>query len=143
MKMNKKGKKIKTVKIVTAFLCIFGVTIFALSDGISTASESKEQSLLTAFTGGENEALLPESLKVVEEADFEGKAPLQVKFDSNQFVGPMKSYDWNFGDGEMAKGAIASHTFVSAGTYHVTLTAKANTGMTHQKKILVSVEPKQ
>ncbi|BHH85731.1 PKD domain-containing protein [Desulforhopalus sp. 52FAK] len=143
MKMIKKGKNNNRVKIAAAVLCIFGVTIVALSDGISTASESKEQSLLTAFTGGENEALLPESLKVVEEVDFEGKAPLQIKFDSKQFVGPMNSYDWNFGDGEMAKGAIASHTFVSAGTYHVTLTAKASTGMTHQKNILVSVEPKE
>ena len=143
MKIIKKGRKINTVKIGAAVLCILGVTTFALSDGISTASESKEQSLLTAFTGGENEALLPESLKVVEEADFKGKAPLQIKFDSKQFVGPMNSYDWNFGDGEMAKGAIASHTFVLAGTYHVTLTTKTSTGMTHQKNIFVSVEPKE
>jgi len=143
MKIRNKRNTFASLKMAAAFIGILGIVTFALSDTISTTSESTEDSLLSASTGGENEALLPESLRIVEEADYEGEVPLQIKFDSKQFVGPMENYDWNFGDGEMGQGAVASHTYTSAGIYQVTLTTTEESGMTHKKKILVSVEPKE
>ncbi|MFT5700232.1 MAG: PKD repeat protein [Desulforhopalus sp.] len=131
MKTVKKSNMYKSVKMVATFLCLVGVATYAISDGVSTASESREQSLLSTFT--EKEAA----------AHFEGKVPFKITFDSKQFVGPMESYTWNFGDGEMAQGAVISHTFLSAGTYSVILTAKHNTGQIHQEQVTVSVAPKQ
>jgi hypothetical protein len=139
----KKRTMRKAIKMAAAALCLLGVTIYALSGGFSTASESKENSIFSAFGDGDSDLQLPDSLKIQEDVDFEGKAPFQITFNSNQFVEPMESYSWNFGDGEMATGAVASHTFVSAGRYYVTLIAKQKSGQVHQKRISVFVEPKQ
>ncbi len=141
MNTRNKRKLKRYVKIAFAFVCLLGVVTYSLSDGVLAASDSKDSSLLSGFEKSEDGLLLPESLRIEEEADFEGKAPLRITFDSNQFVGPMESYLWNFGDGEMAQGAVASHTFTSAGTYSVSLTAKQKSGQVYNKKISVVVEP--
>ena len=40
------------------------------------------------------------------------------------------TYAWTFGDGSTGNGATASHTYASAGTYTVTVTAKDEYGKT-------------
>jgi PKD repeat protein len=72
-------------------------------------------------------------------AQYQGKAPFRVTFDSKQLVGPMESYSWNFGDGETAQGPVASHTFISEGMYSVTLIAKQKTGEVQEKQLKVLV----
>ncbi len=54
-----------------------------------------------------------------------------VNFDgalSNDQDGKIINYLWNFGDGNTAPGARASHTYQSPGTYAVALTVKDNSG---------------
>lgn len=58
-----------------------------------------------------------------------GEKPLQVSFDastSSDADGLIVSYSWDFGDGQSSSGKTASHTYVSAGTFPVTLTVKDN-----------------
>ena len=38
------------------------------------------------------------------------------------------SYSWNFGDGSSASGVVATHSFVTSGTFAVTLTVSDSTG---------------
>jgi PKD repeat protein len=49
---------------------------------------------------------------------------------SSDAEGPLASYAWNFGDGQTATGAKASHTFAAAGEYPVTLTVTDAAGLT-------------
>lgn len=56
-----------------------------------------------------------------------GVAPLTVSFDATGSTDSrgyrITGYTWNFGDGTTATGAVATHTYTTAGTYTVTLTA--------------------
>ncbi|MBA6316357.1 PKD domain-containing protein [Cellulophaga baltica] len=55
-----------------------------------------------------------------------GEASLAVQFtgdtSSDPDTGDVLTYDWDFGDGTTATTANPSHTFITAGTYDVTLT---------------------
>ena len=55
------------------------------------------------------------------------------------------TYAWNFGDGSTGSGATASHTFASAGTYTVTVTATDEYGKmgTASETITISARPPQ
>ena len=147
MKNRKKCSVYSRLRIVSAFLCLLGVATYALSDGISTASESRQTSLLSVFSAGEGDvivdALLSDPITIEPATQFEGNVPFRITFDSNDFVGPMESYSWNFGDGEMAQGAVASHTFISAGTYSVILTVKEKSGHVREELIVVSATSRQ
>ena len=122
-------------KSVYTFLVLLGVSTYLLSNGVSTASQSNNSELLPSFTTSE--------VARDDKASLAGKAPFQVTFDSKQLVGPMESYSWNFGDGEMAQGPVASHIFITEGTYSVTLIAKAKTGQVHEEQVTVNVTSKQ
>lgn len=122
-------------KSVFTFLLLLGASTYLVSNGVSTASQSDKNELLPRFATNEG--------TVDDKTSFVGKAPFHVTFDSKQLVGPMDSYTWNFGDGEMAQGPVASHVFITEGTYSVTLTAKANTGQVHEEKVTVNVTSKQ
>ncbi len=127
--MSLSGKSIYT------FLVLLGATTCLVTNGVSTASQSNNSELLPRFT--------TRAVAGDDKASLVGKAPYHVTFDSKQLVAPMESYTWNFGDGEMAQGPIASHVFISEGTYAVTLTAKAKTGQVHEEQMIVNVTSKQ
>jgi len=58
-----------------------------------------------------------------------GTLPLTVTFyggDSTDGDGTITSYYWDFGDGNSASSSTVSHTYISAGTYNVTLTVTDN-----------------
>jgi PKD repeat protein len=58
---------------------------------------------------------------------------LSASFDgggSSDVDGTITSYAWNFGDGAVATGPNAQHTYAAAGTYTVTLTVTDNDGNT-------------
>lgn len=54
--------------------------------------------------------------------------------------GSITSYEWNFGDGGTATGAVASHTYASAGSYDITLTVTDDQGLTDQAVQTIAVE---
>jgi PKD repeat protein len=53
--------------------------------------------------------------------------------------GSISTYGWSFGDGFIAAGATASHTYASAGAYTVTLTVTDSLGVTTTKTLLITV----
>jgi PKD repeat protein len=60
-----------------------------------------------------------------------GTAPLTVNFNasgSSDADGEIVGYDWEFGDGNVGTGALASHTYQSTGTYAARLTVHDDTG---------------
>lgn len=46
-------------------------------------------------------------------------------------------YEWNFGDGETATGAAASHIYAATGTFTVTLTVENKTGTDQTNKQII------
>ncbi|WP_194762622.1 PKD domain-containing protein [Microbacterium sp. UFMG61] len=57
--------------------------------------------------------------------------------------GTIQSHAWTFGDGGTATGATASHTYLAAGTFDVTLTVTDNSGTTTAvtKQVTVTAPP--
>lgn len=58
---------------------------------------------------------------------------------SNDPDGSITSYHWNFGNGQTALGATASHVYQNAGVYTVTLTVTDNCGATGQDTAIVTI----
>ncbi len=62
-----------------------------------------------------------------------GVIPFTTTFDGSASMdidGNIVSYEWNFGDGTTATGAMVTHTFTDVGEYDVTLTVTDNDGLT-------------
>jgi PKD repeat protein len=60
-------------------------------------------------------------------------SPLAVSVDGAASIDPdgaIVSYEWDFGDGGLANGVTASHTYAAPGTYTVTLTVTDDDGAT-------------
>ncbi len=73
-----------------------------------------------------------------------GVAPLTVNFDgtgSSDPDGAIASYQWSFGDGETASGALASHLYDTPGSYTAALTVADDQGATDTDSVLITVEP--
>jgi PKD repeat protein len=78
---------------------------------------------------------------VIEAAPTTGEAPLAVTFSSSGSTddGVIVSRAWNFGDGSTSCDPNPSHTFTSAGNYHVTLNVTDNYGLTGSSSVTVIV----
>ncbi len=71
-----------------------------------------------------------------------GEAPLAVTFDgsaSTDADGQRLAYDWDFGDGATASGAVVQHTYVEAGAYTVQLTVTDTAGASALADTLITV----
>ena len=72
-----------------------------------------------------------------------GPAPLTVNFDgSASTVDPRAgtlSYSWNFGDGQLASGISASHTYNQENTYYAKLTISDNLGQPDIDFVIITV----
>jgi hypothetical protein len=63
-----------------------------------------------------------------------GLAPLKVSFSNHSFQG-VRSYNWDFGDGQTSTERNPEHIFHNPGVYSVKLTVEGLTGNTEEKKI--------
>jgi len=73
-----------------------------------------------------------------------GAVPLEVDFDGGVSWDPdgeIVSYDWDFGDGNTNSGETVSHTYISEGTYVVTLTVTDDEGAADSNTVFVTVNP--
>ncbi|OJH34476.1 cellulase [Cystobacter ferrugineus] len=71
-----------------------------------------------------------------------GNAPLTVAFSgagSTDPDGTLVTYAWDFGDGQQATGATASHTYTQGGAFTATLTVKDNKGATATTSVPIQV----
>ncbi|MBE2266889.1 MAG: PKD domain-containing protein, partial [Anaerolinea sp.] len=69
-----------------------------------------------------------------------GRAPLTVQF-SDQSVGNITSWLWNFGDGTTSTERSPSHTFTNVGTYNVFLTVTGPGGTSIASRQVVVENP--
>jgi PKD repeat protein len=58
---------------------------------------------------------------------------------SNDPDGDIVSYEWDFGDGESAVGEIVQHSYLSKGSYNVTLTVRDNDGIKETKTVPIQI----
>lgn len=73
-----------------------------------------------------------------------GPAPLEVSFDaeaSTDADGTIVAYQWDFGDGAVGSGVLASHVYHNAGTFRATLTVRDDDGASAQAGVDIEVEP--
>ena len=91
------------------------------------------------YTGGGSE---PPPIAIAQASPTAGVKPLAVNFTSTGSYDPdgdPVTLSWNFGDGQGAIGASASHTYTIAGTYNAVLTADDNKGGVGRDTVVISV----
>lgn len=69
-----------------------------------------------------------------------GKLPLQVTFDgslSHDLDAEQLTYQWDFGDGNQATTAVATHTFTTMGIYNAVLTVTDPTGASSNASVKI------
>ena len=94
--------------------------------------------------GGDNVATMTHAVTVsagalkpptaVIKAPMTAQANTIVSFDGSSSSDPdgtINQYDWDFGDGNTATGALTNNTYTAEGTYTVTLTVTDNDTLTH------------
>jgi PKD domain len=88
--------------------------------------------IVWAVDGGFIEVTEPPPVTAVIAADpLSGYPALDVRFDgtgSTSSGDPITSYEWDFGDGETATGAVVNHTYGTPGARTVTLTVTTASG---------------
>lgn len=106
------------------------------------------QAIVTAIASGQqamvgvrvSEAPLDVDLEAVPDI---GRAPLQVRF---QVVlsdpdAPLRSIQWDFGDGHAAEGRAVTHVFTEPGTFVVTARIERQSGSVIVRDVYVQVDP--
>jgi hypothetical protein len=81
---------------------------------------------------------------VIENDTIYGPSPMALSFDATQSYDPEGgsiTYEWDFGDGSTAEGALVSHDFEDSGlkSFTTTLTVTDSVGATNDKEILISL----
>ncbi|MHC1579830.1 MAG: PKD domain-containing protein, partial [Candidatus Alkanophagales archaeon] len=70
---------------------------------------------------------------------------VQFEADASDIDGVIVAYEWDFGDGTTASGAVVTHAYASAGNYTVRLTVTdddgAKTSATHEIVVLRNLPP--
>ena len=83
-------------------------------------------------------------IAIIHTTALQGTAPFEVRFDGSSSSDDkgVHSYLWDFGDGNSATAAEATHTFSAPGNFNVTLTVTDAEGLSHSISVVVtSAEP--
>ncbi|CAM4384929.1 malectin domain-containing carbohydrate-binding protein [Zobellia nedashkovskayae] len=85
--------------------------------------------------------VVPENglLAVAEAAPAAGSAPLEVTFTGSNSIGDIKSYLWDFDNGNTSEDADSASIFLENGTYEVVLTVSNAGGETHSDSVTITV----
>lgn len=84
----------------------------------------------------------PAALKVMISSSVAvGKVDFPVDFSSLGSNGQIKSYDWNFGDGQKSFEPNPVHTYSAPGSYEITLTVTYDDNRLGTQTKLFTVEP--
>lgn len=77
---------------------------------------------------------------IITTSSTQGSAPLKVAFTA--IVAPSQeiSFDWNFGDGNVAQGRQVTHAFTIPGEYTTTLTLTDQQNITTEYMTTITVE---
>ncbi|WP_299437836.1 PKD domain-containing protein [uncultured Aquimarina sp.] len=124
-----------------------------VGSGVSTSYEYIEPGIYEVklvVTDGKLEDTITKTITITSDqliVDFtadktSGVGPLTVNFDASGSSDPLGNpltYSWDFGDGSMTTGIIASHVFTNIGSYLVTLSINNGVGQTAIKSIEISV----
>ncbi len=105
--------------------------------------EASMQEILNIVPPGLFEAQLHEPTDDARFSPRSGKAPLQVSFDgraSSDPDGTIVSYNWDFGDGATAAGAVVSHTYLRGGIYDARLNLVDNDGLINSVRMAYRVK---
>ena len=87
--------------------------------------------LILAAIGGQPLAANLQPVAVIHANATAGHVPLDVVLDASQSQDPdghIQRFDWEFGDGEHAQGAVARHRFITSGQFSVRLTVTDDAG---------------
>ncbi len=72
-----------------------------------------------------------------------GTAPFPVNFDGSSSTAGLNNsivdYRWDFGDGNIGKGATVSHTYIRGGSYTATLTVETTEGVTDSSDLSFAI----
>jgi PKD repeat protein len=77
--------------------------------------------------------ILPQSIAEFSADQTEGPAPLQVQF-TNESIGDIDSWSWDFGDSQTSTEQSPSHAYTAPGTYNVSLTVSGPGGTDTETK---------
>lgn len=121
-----------------------GTVTYAITAVNTDGTETSLSNLLTytpTITGTTPEEPPPTvtELKAVIVANtVSGPAPLAVAFNASTSTGDISTYQWDFGDGSVASGVSASHTYTTAGSYIAKLTLTSKSGQTNSATVTVT-----
>ncbi|MDT8409667.1 MAG: PKD domain-containing protein [Wenzhouxiangellaceae bacterium] len=110
----------------------YTVTLTVTDNGGAAGSDSNVVSVTGGVTANEPPSASFTSGCTDLACDFDGSA-------SSDSDGNIASYAWDFGDGSIASGATANHSYSADGTYVVTLTVTDNAGVSDSATSSVTV----
>lgn len=107
------------------------------------ASQTPSQPSSPASSGSQSSAQ-PSVVPLLENPpSLSGQTGQLITFNGQESYDPdghLQTIEWDFGDGETAKGVVASHVFRRSGTYNVIATVTDDQGETTQQKMIVQVQ---
>ena len=116
---------------------LYGAGLSANANGGTSGDGGSTAVLLVTVSTGAAQAPVaaitaPLTAPIANTVTFDGSGSTDVD-------GTIVQYDWDFGDGTVAAGAIATHSFAAAGTYTVTLLVTDDANLTNKTFVDITI----
>jgi len=116
---------------------LYGAGLSADANGSTSGDGGSTAVLLVTVSTGAAQAPVaaikaPLTAPVATSVTFDGSGSTDVD-------GTIAQYDWDFGDGTVATGAIATHSFTAAGTYTTTLKVTDDANLTNTTFVDITI----